>query len=455
MTFLERIRSEKNQQNVVIFTVYISMLLNFFLLTVVVPILPNHLLLLNNETEYLQASLHRDNESTFDYEDYHEAFASNNIPLAVLMSSKAIAQIPTSVIVSWITYRIGYDIPLFVGFVIFTISSLLFAYSETYNMLLIARSLSGIGCGFGATAGLGMLANAFPDYKKRTRAMAIVFSGIAIGTLLGPVLGGILYRYGGIVLPFTLLAGVSFFVGLVQLVVLPPKVSKVRPEHTNYWDLLSDPYLMLTATAIFMNNFSFSALEPTMPLWMLEVWGSSSVDQGLAFFPSSVSYIIWTYCNKHVVKFMGQWKCALLGFVVLGVCLIVLPFSPNLCSLLVVSAFLGMGFGLVGLNMFPLMGHIADLRHTQIYGSVYAISDVSCSLAFVSGPIAGGPAVRYLGFTTMLFFLGMVNFAFAPLMIFLRKLEKTKHKNMLAAWSSAAIVPEIPVISEKTKNFGN
>uniref|UniRef100_A0A1I7SGC4 MFS domain-containing protein n=1 Tax=Bursaphelenchus xylophilus TaxID=6326 RepID=A0A1I7SGC4_BURXY len=132
-----------------------------------------------------------------------------------------------------------------------------------------------------------------------------------------------------------------------------------------------------------------------------------------------------------------------------------LPFSPNLCSLLVVSAFLGMGFGLVGLNMFPLMGHIADLRHTQIYGSVYAISDVSCSLAFVSGPIAGGPAVRYLGFTTMLFFLGMVNFAFAPLMIFLRKLEKTKHKNMLAAWSSAAIVPEIPVISEKTKNFGN
>ncbi|CAD5221912.1 unnamed protein product [Bursaphelenchus okinawaensis] len=426
------------------------MFLDFLLVTIVVPILPNHLLQIENSKiiPYLDDARQELNVSRKDRQLNHEEFAANNIPLAMLMSSKAIAQIPTSLIVSQITYRIGYDIPLFGGFAIFTLSSLIFAYSTTYNMLLFGRAFSGVGSGFAATSGMGMVANTFTDQKARSRAIAIVFSGIAIGILLGPVFGGLLYRIGGIRLPFLILAGLSFFVGLVQLFVLKPKVCKIRPEHTDYWKLLCDPYLMLTTVAIFINNWSFSAIEPTMPLWMIEMWNSNSVEQGLAFLPSSLAYLVWTFVNKYVVKKLGQWASCMAGFLILGAGLIVMPYSGSFYYLLIPSAFLGVGFGLVGLNTFPLMGHIADLRHTKIYGSVYAIADVSCSLAFISGPMVGGPTSRYFGFHNMMVALGIVNIMFAPLMIFLRKLEESKSQLTLTSSSSTCNTLKIESIQD-------
>lgn len=35
--------------------------------------------------------------------------------------------------------------------------------------------------------------------------------------------------------------------------------------------------------------------------------------------------------------------------------------------------------------MMPLMGHLVDLRHVSVYGSVYAIADVAFCLGFAVG----------------------------------------------------------------------
>lgn len=40
--------------------------------------------------------------------------------------------------------------------------------------------------------------------------------------------------------------------------------------------------------------------------------------------------------------------------------------------------------------MMPIMGHLVDLRHTSVYGSVYAIADVAFCMGFAIGMLLGG-----------------------------------------------------------------
>lgn len=40
--------------------------------------------------------------------------------------------------------------------------------------------------------------------------------------------------------------------------------------------------------------------------------------------------------------------------------------------------------------MMPIMGHLVDLRHTSVYGSVYAIADVAFCMGFAIGKLVRG-----------------------------------------------------------------
>lgn len=40
---------------------------------------------------------------------------------------------------------------------------------------------------------------------------------------------------------------------------------------------------------------------------------------------------------------------------------------------------------MVDSSMMPIMGYLVDLRHTSVYGSVYAIADVAFCMGFAIG----------------------------------------------------------------------
>lgn len=56
--------------------------------------------------------------------------------------------------------------------------------------------------------------------------------------------------------------------------------------------------------------------------------------------------------------------------------------------------------GMIDASMFPLMGHLVDLRHVGVYGSIYAIADAAFCFAFALGPFFSGPLVKSVGFPT-------------------------------------------------------
>uniref|UniRef100_A0A8C8YYB4 Solute carrier family 18 member A1 n=1 Tax=Prolemur simus TaxID=1328070 RepID=A0A8C8YYB4_PROSS len=318
-----------------------------------------------------------------------EFLEKENTRVGVLFASKAIMQLLVNPCVGPLTNRIGYHIPMFAGFVIMFLSTVMFAFSGTYSLLFVARTLQGIGSSFSSVAGLGMLASLYTDDRERGRAMGTALGGLALGLLVGAPFGSVMYELVGKSSPFLVLAFLALLDGALQLCILQP--SRVSPESTKGTPLLTllrDPYILVAA--------------------------------GLVFLPASVSYLIGTNLFGVLANKMGRWLCALVGMVVVGTSLLCVPLAHNIFGLIGPNAGLGFAIGMVDSSMMPTMGHLVDLRHASTYGSIYAIADVALCTGFALGPSTGGAVVQAIGFPWLMVIIGIVNIVYAPLCCYLR-----------------------------------
>ena len=78
----------------------------------------------------------------------------------------------------------------------------------------------------------------------------------------------------------------------------------------------------------------------------------------------------------------------------IGVALILIPHAHNPYLLAIPIGFMGFSVGMVDSSMMPHLGYLIDLRHAGVYGSVYAIGDLSLCIAYAVGPLLAGPFVK-------------------------------------------------------------
>lgn len=62
-----------------------------------------------------------------------------------------------------------------------------------------------------------------------------------------------------------------------------------------------------------------------------------------------------------------------------------IPTAKDINHLIVPNAGLGFAIGMVDSSMMPELGYLVDIRHTAVYGSVYAIGDVAFCLGYTIG----------------------------------------------------------------------
>ncbi|GMR60671.1 hypothetical protein PMAYCL1PPCAC_30866 [Pristionchus mayeri] len=352
--------------------------------------------------------------------DRHRMLAEENVHVGLMFGSKALVQLIANPWVGPLTNKIGYTMPMFAGFCIMFLSTIVFAFGESFPILWLARALQGVGSACTSTSGMGMLAQAYPDDMERGSAMGIALGGLALGVLVGPPYGGVLYEWSGKELPFILLALLALADGSMQFLVLQPKVDRGEPEGSTIKQLAKDPYIIVAAGAITIGNLGIAMLEPSLPLWMMESWGASSLERGAAFLPASISYLIGTNIFGPLAHKMGRWLSSMIGLLVIGFCLLAIPSATSVGGLIIPHFCMGFSIGMIDASMFPLMGWLVDLRHVGVYGSIYAIADAAFCFAFALGPFFSGPLVRSVGFPTMLYLIAIINFLYAPLMFLLR-----------------------------------
>ena len=97
------------------------------------------------------------------------------------------------------------------GVILFTIASAITFFSNSIVMLIICRSLQGIGCSMVFATGMALTSATNPG-SMRGRALGINISSVFAGYSAGPFIGGILTEHLGwrsmfaVVIPFCLVA---------------------------------------------------------------------------------------------------------------------------------------------------------------------------------------------------------------------------------------------------------
>uniref|UniRef100_A0A665TB41 Solute carrier family 18 member 2 n=1 Tax=Echeneis naucrates TaxID=173247 RepID=A0A665TB41_ECHNA len=466
--FIQWLREERQSRKLILFIVFVALLLDNMLLTVVVPIIPSYLynldeaadMALKNNTLSQQDSPRAFHSIVSLYDNTLRVSGSNdtarftdlvsttpaaaellqnasycpqstskllneNIKVGMLFASKATVQLITNPFIGPLTNRIGYQLPIFVGFCIMFLSTIMFAFSSSYTLLFLARSLQGVGSSCSSVAGMGMLASVYTNDEERGHAIGIALGGLALGVLVGPPFGSVMYEFVGKTAPFLILAFLAMFDGALQLFVLQP--TKVEPESqkgTPLLTLMKDPYILIAAGAICFGNMAIAMMEPTLPIWMMETMCARKWQLGVAFLPASISYLIGTNIFGTLAHKMGSrqllstWAVLDLNTTSLSVSQV--PFAGDIYGLILPNFGVGFAIGMVDSSMMPIMGYLVDLRHVSVYGSVYAIADVAFCMGFALGPSIGGSIAESIGFPWLMTIIGIVDIFFAPLCLFLR-----------------------------------
>lgn len=457
MHWLDVVRSCRDSRRLVLLIVAVALLLDNMLLTTVVPIIPNFLYELNREPENASASQvgptlllaptssptpdgwelpgrtlvppaastpePEPSPSTLSPQEQqtrHELLNNENVEVGIMFASKPVVQALVNPIVGPLTNRIGYTVPMFAGFVIMFISTLVFAVGTNYGMLFLARTMQGVGSACTSVAGMGMLAEKYPDDRERGNAMAIAMGGLALGVMIGPPFGGVMYEFVSRSAPFLVLAAVALLDGLLQLVVLKPRVRGDIVQGASLKTLAQDPYILTAAGAITFANMGIAVLEPSLPLWLMDTMQAPRWQQGAVFLPASISYLVGTNLFGPMGHRMGRWLSSMMGLFIIGVCLVCIPMAKNINHLIAPNAGIGFAIGMVDSSMMPMLGYLVDIRHASVYGSVYAIGDTAFCVGFVLGPIVSSSVVKTMGFRALLYMTAAICFIYSPLMFLLK-----------------------------------
>ncbi|KAF8790875.1 synaptic vesicular amine transporter-like [Argiope bruennichi] len=429
---------------------YLSFFLDNLLLSVVVPIIPDVLYKMENETlertnlnmvavenkeNCSGVPLDCQNHSSNAYVSFHRRIASydmndENEEVGLLLASKAIVQLVMNPVVGPLTNRIGNQTPIFFGVLTLLLSSLLFAFGNTFSVLFAARSLHGIGSSCICIGGMAVIADRYQDDQERSRIMGIIMGGIAAGVLVGYPLGGVLYDFVSQSAPLLIVSGFLFLDAVLLLVVLRPRL---EPERllvgTSIRKLIRDPYILLAAGAISISTFSIAILEPCLPIWLMESMSPPRWQLGTVFIPDSLGYFVGTNFFGEVGFKVGRWVTAMVSLFIVGVCALMIPISTHILQLVIPHFGLGLGIGVIDASLMPLLANIVDVRYMGLYGSVYAIAEMAVCLAYSIGPLFGGYLVKKMGFTWVMRCIGILNLLYCPLCYFLREIPRQKGEN--------------------------
>ncbi|KYN05895.1 Synaptic vesicular amine transporter [Cyphomyrmex costatus] len=423
---------------------------------------------------------------TKEKEQRHRELLEETVAVGMMFASKAFVQLLANPIVGPLTHKIGYSIPMFTGFIIMFLSTLIFAFGRSYGILFLARALQGIGSSCSSVSGksslfliilhkhrwfsgrmlachaggpgMGMLAERYQDDKERGNAMGIALGGLALGVLIGPPFGGVMYEFVGKSAPFLVLSALALGDGsfiflrniqVLQLLMLQPSVVYTEAEPPSLKSLITDPYIVLAADYrcsrrdnVRKYGHRYAGTEPT---YLDDGYdGCKSLEtRGHVFtcehqLPDRNKSFRTARTQNGQVRFKSLFGRRYLFCKTVRQFLSI-PLAKSIDHLIVPNAGLGFAIGMVDSSMMPELGYLVDIRHTAVYGSVYAIGDVAFCLGFAIGPALSGTLVNSIGFEWMLFGIAILNFIYAPLMYFLRAPPTKEEKKSLIIGEKSSV----------------
>jgi len=416
---VERPTPSRLECRLLMLVVAMGLLVDYMLLTVVVPIFPH----------------------------IKKKFDISVFGIGCLFSIKPALQAITDPILAPLVDR-GWVWPFVAGLLLEVATTVCFAYSDSYALTMLSRALQGVASALIMTTGMALVARVHAhDDKARGIAMSLTVTGVAVGVSLGPPVGGILFEIGGMQLPFLVISGLTLLILCVAVPVIYLHVRWQRERDTASVSeasgkdaldsdaptastdsrgplqrVLRDPYMVLIYGAIVFGNSALGMLEPTLGIWMEHDLHYSAGTIGFTFLGATLSTLAGGPIAGCLGNKFGRGPLIFLGVILLGVGYSSLTAgNGELWSIILALAIMGAGIGGVDGCSPALLGQIADLRHrSAVYGSVFALRGVAESIGFIVGPLIATALMDSIEFKPTTIILGICVALYAPLLLLLK-----------------------------------
>ena len=308
--------------------------------------------------------------------------------IGVVLSSMFVAQILISPFWGRLSDRVGRKPIVVTCTFISALAMAVYGLATNPAWILASRVLAGVGAANIAIA-QAYVADLDASGSKVT-AMGRISAAISAGLIAGPAIGGWLAAAGGNRILGFVAASASALGGLAALFLLPkvqPSPREERPRAT--LQLLKEvPGLRRLFFVIAMGWLALATLEGTFGRLIKDNLGLGTGEFGTIFaYESLLSLIIQSALLSKIQKLGGASAILRFSYVVMGVGLLVFPFSPGLWALFIGSTLYASGSAIANPTANALC---SDLTPVERQGELFGLMQSATRFGFIVGPVIGG-----------------------------------------------------------------
>ena len=155
-----------------------------------------------------------------------------------------------------------------IGVILFTIGSLLCSISGTLPLLIGARVVQGLGSAAALANNQGIITESFPP-DERGKALGFVSTFVALGSMTGPTLGGMILT----VLPWTYIFLINIPVGVLSFLIGLRTLPNKKPAKPGRLDAKGSVLLLLSILLLF-GSFTLLQNGVSLPIIIGIIAGS-------------------------------------------------------------------------------------------------------------------------------------------------------------------------------------
>lgn len=325
--------------------------------------------------------------------------------VGLLFGSYAVALLLATFPIARIADRHGRRAPMLWGLAGLAFTTLAFAYSRNYLVLLVARSLQGVAGAATWLPGMALVADHWPR-EERGKAMGIAFAGANLGLLLGPPLSGFLDKQFGPLAPFHLGIALVLLDAFGRAFLLSD-AEPVKEPPIPWKALLGNPVVRVFAGAMIVASGTWTLLESALPLDMDARLRLDPRAIGLLFGGMALAHALSSPLMGKLSDRIGRTRVLRIGLL-LSFLLLPLPaLLPSAWTVAAAMAAFGLATSFVISPCSPAVADQVERMGSQSFASGFSILNVSYSCGMMLGPLAGGFLIQLLGLPASLFVVGL------------------------------------------------
>ncbi|KAF7590541.1 hypothetical protein BBP40_002682 [Aspergillus hancockii] len=415
----------------IIATVWTSSFTDFFLYAMIVPVMPTALV----------------DRAGVPYED-REYWVS-----VLLMCEAGVAFVCCPLFGYLIDISRTRQFPYLLGLILLGASMIILSVAHTVGLFILARLLQGGATAMVHVAGLALMTDSVA-FDNLGQTIGYLGSSVALGFLLGPLLGGLVYDTAGYHAVFAMAYAIVILDFIMRIAVIEKKVARqwlseesdnTNPEsNPRGYDtfggssgpsgsespnskkpalllIAGQPRVMISSWALLVQGLLYSSFDATIPIFVESRFHWGPFGAGMTFLPSAITALFEPYFGSLSDRY-GNRKLAFIGFSLLSIPLICLRFvehntTSHIALLISLLTIIGL---LINLTIPALYVEtqqvLEDMEHARpgIFGKkgavaqAFGVQTMAQFLGLFVGPLWGGFIEYHFGWKHMSWTLALL-----------------------------------------------